>query len=176
MSLCCIGGVCIPYSALVPFLVYGLQWFFGQLAAWGVLPDALHNRLQGYLQLPKKNKTPEACCSRSTSMSTTDSSGTMESNEQWQSLLESNELVVAKFTASWCKPCKEIQPVFESLEATAYKASAFCVVDVDDLDEIASDYKVSILTTFLVFRQGKEVARYVGSNEQKLRDLVQQNL
>ena len=180
MSLCCIGGVCIPYSALVPFLVYGLQWVVSKLASLGLLPDAVHDRLQRFLTLPPKEKKEKPCCATAANSSISDDNGTsaittIDADDQWNSILESKEFVACKFTASWCQPCKKIQPVYESL-ATASPSASFCILDVDDVDEVASEYKVAILPTFIVFKNGKEVARYAGSKEQKLRDLMAENL
>jgi thiol-disulfide isomerase/thioredoxin len=39
MPLCCVGGVCVPYSALVPLLLYGLKWIVQQLSSYGLIPS-----------------------------------------------------------------------------------------------------------------------------------------
>lgn len=45
-------------------------------------------------------------------------------------------LVITDFTASWCKPCQKMTPVFEGL-AKEYKGSAvFCKVDINDLPDV----------------------------------------
>jgi thioredoxin 1 len=50
MALCCIGGVCIPYTALLPLLVLGLQWILKMLAQAGLLPSSWTSTLHRYLQ------------------------------------------------------------------------------------------------------------------------------
>lgn len=45
MSCLCIGGVCIPYTALLPVLIIGLQWIASQFAKVGLLPDFIAKRL-----------------------------------------------------------------------------------------------------------------------------------
>lgn len=57
-------------------------------------------------------------------------------------ILSANELVMVKFTAAWCGPCKVIAPVYERLcEATLNVK--FIEVDVDQSQAIASKYSVS---------------------------------
>ncbi len=38
MSCLCIGGVCIPYSTILPLILLGLQWIGAKLARVGLLP------------------------------------------------------------------------------------------------------------------------------------------
>jgi hypothetical protein len=45
MSCLCIGGVCIPYSAILPLLLLGLQWIAAKLARVGCLPDWVGKKL-----------------------------------------------------------------------------------------------------------------------------------
>ncbi|KAL7537144.1 hypothetical protein ACHAWF_005674, partial [Thalassiosira exigua] len=45
MSCLCIGGVCIPYSALLPALVLALRWIALQLARIGLLPAFVAKKL-----------------------------------------------------------------------------------------------------------------------------------
>lgn len=178
MALCCIGGVCIPYSALLPFLAYGFQWLLTKLVTYGILPDWLHDRLQGMLPAKKKktlNKQNDSCCTSDTCSTLSDEDVSfVESDEQWSAILQSTKPVVCKFTAGWCQPCKKIQPVFESLAKG--KDGVYCMLDVDDMEEIASQYKVAMLPTFLVLKDQVEVARYSGSDENKLRKLMDDNL
>ena len=42
----CIGGLCIPYGAILPMLLFGLQWIVQQLSKAGIsLPKFITNRL-----------------------------------------------------------------------------------------------------------------------------------
>lgn len=176
MALCCIGGVCIPYSALLPFLAYGVQWLLAKLIAF--FPVWLQERLRPVKKVVKQS---DSCCTSQTCSTDGDIIiSQVETNEQWNNLLQSNNnnmpvIIICKFTASWCQPCKKIQPVFESL-AKERDGGVFCIVDVDDMEEIASEYKVAMLPTFLVLKGPVEVARYAGSDESQLRRLVDENL
>lgn len=68
--------------------------------------------------------------------------------------------------ADWCGPCKMIAPTFESL-ATKYSKPgkiAFCKVNVDSQREIASQYGVRAMPTFIVLRSGTVIDTIQGAN------------
>ena len=73
-------------------------------------------------------------------------------------VLGSAEPVLVDFWASWCPPCRAMNPVIESL-ARDYKV---CKVNVDTNQELASRYGVSSIPTLLVFKDGRIVARHLG--------------
>jgi thioredoxin 1 len=63
----------------------------------------------------------------------------------------------------WCQPCRSLKPV---LEAVAQDLAGKCSVvelDIDDSPEIAKRYGVRSIPTLILFANGKEVARQVGS-------------
>ncbi len=76
---------------------------------------------------------------------------------------ESNVPVVAKFFATWCGPCKMIAPVFEKLSQEFENQVKFIGIDVDDCEGIASDYYVSSVPTFIIFKNGEEFDRTSGA-------------
>lgn len=47
----------------------------------------------------------------------------------------SEPLLVADFTAGWCKPCQKMAPIFESLATEFKDAAVFVKVDIDELAE-----------------------------------------
>lgn len=93
----------------------------------------------------------------------------VKSFDQLQNLQESSklkdELLVVKFGAEWCKPCKAIQPFYEKLSATP--GATFCIVDVDEADA-ALKAVASSLPTFVVYKAKAEVQRHVGGDEGRL--------
>jgi thioredoxin 1 len=92
--------------------------------------------------------------------------------------------VVVDFGAAWCEKCKAVEPVLASLGVQARSASAgacflahsqlqfpnmrFVLADADYLPELAADVRYT--PTFFVFRAGKKVDEFVGTNQQMLRD------
>ncbi|KAK4033507.1 thioredoxin-like protein [Parachaetomium inaequale] len=85
---------------------------------------------------------------------------------QWRQTLSSHAIVIADFYADWCGPCKMIAPTFESLATKYAKPNriAFCKVDVDIQGEVAQQYGVRAMPTFLVLRNGSVIDTIQGAN------------
>ena len=90
-------------------------------------------------------------------------------------------------TATWCRPCQTILPVYNDLAAhwsttsttTRQKKNhiAFCLVNVDDETEsIANEFKISMMPTLVVLRNGQQVDTYSGSDAARLRQLIERHL
>jgi thioredoxin 1 len=73
-------------------------------------------------------------------------------------VLQSDEPVLVDFWASWCPPCRVMNPAVEAL-ARDFKV---CKVNVDTNQELATRYDVSSIPTLLVIKGGKVVARHTG--------------
>jgi thioredoxin 1 len=187
MSAICLCGVCVPYSAILPLILVLLQYIARPLAKMGLLPAPIAKKLG--ITTTNSACTKQSCCDEKPehradrSISTEISNSTDEimyevaDTTQFQNLLSNNELVFVKFTAEWCKPCKEIQPFFHEIGAkyanTGDKKIAFTTVDVDELDEIASKYNVAMMPTFVAIRNGVDVFDTMsGSNEGRLETFV----
>ncbi|XP_046400381.1 thioredoxin-like [Ischnura elegans] len=85
-----------------------------------------------------------------------------------------DSLVVIDFSAVWCGPCKMIGPVFKSL-ATENPTVVFLEVDVDECDDIASEYSVTAMPTFIFLKGGQKITSFSGANAEKLKELVAAN-
>jgi len=73
------------------------------------------------------------------------------------------------FTAKWCGPCQNIKPVWKDLEQQYEDAINFIMVDVDEMRQMAEDLQVESMPTFVMVKDKKEVGRFSGANETKLR-------
>jgi thioredoxin 1 len=73
-------------------------------------------------------------------------------------VLEASEPVLVDFWASWCPPCRAMNPSIEAL-AEDFKV---CKVNIDTNQELAARYDVSSVPTLLIFKGGQIVARHVG--------------
>jgi thioredoxin 1 len=73
-------------------------------------------------------------------------------------VLQASEPVLVDFWASWCPPCRAMNPTVEAL-AREFKV---CKVNVDASHELASHYDISSIPALLIFKDGKIAARHVG--------------
>ncbi|KAF9907250.1 hypothetical protein BX616_000481 [Lobosporangium transversale] len=85
--------------------------------------------------------------------------------------LKESKHVVAYFTAPWCGPCKAIGPEFEKL-VVEYPNIKFVKVDVDDQVEIAQEYGIRSMPTFIFFVGGQKVFDLVGAKTDLLKEGV----
>lgn len=99
----------------------------------------------------------------------------VESSKQFKEKIV-HGLNVVDFYADWCGPCKLLAPIYESV-AEELKDITFLKVNVDNLLDIASEYRISSIPTILVFKDGKIVAHHVGYLERsQLIGLIKANI
>ncbi|XP_059292002.1 thioredoxin H2-like [Lycium ferocissimum] len=100
------------------------------------------------------------------------------SSATWQlhfdSLKETNKLIVIDFTASWCGPCRHMEPVINEF-AAKYTDVEFIKIDVDELADVAQEYGVQAMPTFVLIKQGKIVDKLVGADKDGLQKKIEIN-
>ncbi|KAK3038592.1 hypothetical protein RJ639_027255 [Escallonia herrerae] len=87
---------------------------------------------------------------------------------------ESSKLLVIDFTAMWCGPCKYMEPAL-NLFADAYTDVEFIKIDVDELPDVAREFRVEAMPTFLLIKRGKEVDRVVGAKKDELQKKIEKH-
>ena len=74
-------------------------------------------------------------------------------------VLKSEKPILIDFWATWCGPCMRQGPVVEELAQEGYSVGK---VDVDQEPGLAQQFKVMSIPTLLIFKDGKEVQRFIG--------------
>ncbi len=76
------------------------------------------------------------------------------------------------FTADWCNPCKKTRPIVEELNREQIMAKFF-IIDVDVEFEMAQDFEVRSIPTFVLIKNNKEIHRVTGAQtRQQLEELI----
>ena len=89
------------------------------------------------------------------------------SSSQFASLSSSATPVVVDFWATWCAPCKALNPVLEQL-ATEYAGKVkFVKVDVEAEPDLANKYQVRAVPTLLVMQGGVVKKQLVGGQSKE---------
>jgi thioredoxin 1 len=70
-------------------------------------------------------------------------------------------LIVKRFTASWCKPCSILAPIFSELQNEITEVS-FQTIDVDQNRDLALEANVSSVPTVILEKDGQQVYRFSG--------------
>ena len=73
-----------------------------------------------------------------------------------------NNISLVDFWASWCVPCKMMAPVLNELAEEVRPGVQVCKVNVEEYQSLASQYGIKGIPTMLLFRNGKEINRFVG--------------
>ena len=70
-------------------------------------------------------------------------------------------LIVKRYTATWCNPCKQLAPSFEELQREITEAQ-FQTIDVDQNKDIALEKGISSVPTVVLEKEGTPVYRFSG--------------
>ena len=70
------------------------------------------------------------------------------------------ELVIVDFYADWCGPCQMLAPVLEDLDKEVNVK--IVKINVDDIPELARQFRVMSIPTLLLFKDGKFVKKELG--------------
>ena len=77
-------------------------------------------------------------------------------------ILSANKVVLVDFWASWCGPCRMLAPVVEKLSQEMPDKFDFYKMNVDEENDLASQYGIMSIPTLLVFKNGEMVEQSVG--------------
>lgn len=83
-------------------------------------------------------------------------------NENYESIINGNNPVLVDFWATWCGPCRMVGPVIENLADEYAGKAAVCKVNVDDMPDLASQYKIMSIPTVMVIKNGEILDKAVG--------------
>lgn len=79
-----------------------------------------------------------------------------------EEVLKSEKPVLIDFWASWCGPCKMMSPVIDQIAEEMQDTVKVCKINIDEEQNLAVKYNVMSIPTFVVIKDGREVARSIG--------------
>ena len=89
--------------------------------------------------------------------------------EKFNDIINSENLTLVDFFATWCGPCKQMHPVLEQLKQELGDSIRIVKLDVDKNDALAAAYRIQSVPTLMLFRSGQVVWRQSGA--MRLNDL-----
>ena len=86
-----------------------------------------------------------------------DSEGKQINTANWK-----GKVTLINFFASWCGPCKLLEPMLDKQADEFTGKIKFVKINVDEAAELAKRYGIQAIPTLLFFNQGKMVDSVVG--------------
>lgn len=80
----------------------------------------------------------------------------------FQELIDGDQAVLVDFFATWCGPCKMMQPILEDTAKQMGDKVKILKVDVDKNQLAASKFQVRGVPTLILFQKGKILWRESG--------------
>ena len=94
--------------------------------------------------------------------------------DNFDTVVEQNEMVLIDFWAPWCNPCLAFADIYESC-AKKYPDIVFAKVNVDEETDLAADFSVRSIPMLMVMREQVALYAEAGSMPEKaLVELIEQ--
>lgn len=73
-----------------------------------------------------------------------------------------NRIILVDFWAAWCAPCRMMAPVLNDIAGELEGNRFVGKVDIEEYQSLAKKYNIRSIPTMILFRDGKEINRFVG--------------
>lgn len=94
--------------------------------------------------------------------------------EEFEALINNNELVFLDFWAEWCAPCKQFARVYEQV-AAIHEQIKFAKVNIEEETSLAELFQIRSIPHLMVFKQGIAIYSEAGAMpESMFKELVAQ--
>ena len=91
-----------------------------------------------------------------------------------RTVLGSARPVLVDFYADWCAPCKMVAPLVDEIAGAHTGDMLVAKIDTDRAQDIVERLGIRGVPTLILFEGGEEIARSVGFEPDKVRDMVEQ--
>lgn len=84
----------------------------------------------------------------------------MEQN--FNTIISSNQPVLIDFFAEWCGPCKAMKPILEKVKGKMGEKVRIIKIDVDKNQQLAMQLDVRSIPTLMIYKSGKKEWQKIG--------------
>lgn len=97
-------------------------------------------------------------------------------NSSFSKLIDSEIPVLIDFYATWCGPCKTLEPILKNVKDELKETVKIIKIDVDKNQLLASKLNIKGVPTLLLFKNGKQVWRQSGvCSKDQLIDVIKKS-
>ena len=87
-------------------------------------------------------------------------------DESFDKVLESHNLVLVDFWAPWCGPCKKVSPILD--EISNERGLWIGKLNVDENPIKSAEYSVTTIPYMVLFKSGKPIKTIIGAKPKHL--------
>lgn len=94
-----------------------------------------------------------------------------------EEISKSENPILIEFWGSWCLPCQVMPELLEELERDFGERIGVAKINLDRNPLVTSQYKIEGVPTFILFKNGREIARKVGAqSKNSLSEMVKNSI
>lgn len=83
--------------------------------------------------------------------------------EKLSDIIQSSQLTLVDFYATWCGPCRMMHPVLEQLKKELGDSIRIVKLDVDKNEAVAMQMRIQSVPTLMIFKEGEMKWRQSGA-------------
>jgi thioredoxin 1 len=87
----------------------------------------------------------------------------MKRKGSFKEILDTEELVLIDFFATWCGPCKSMESVIKDIAIEYANGLKTIKIDIDKNQKLAQQLNIKGVPTFVIYQKGQQVWRKSGA-------------
>lgn len=100
-----------------------------------------------------------------------------DTNQFKELISTSTKPVLVDFWADWCGPCRMLAPVLDEVSDSVGDKATIVKVNVDDVNELATEYGIMTIPTLILFKNGEIVNKSVGvQSKDFIENIINENI